>query len=152
MKITKTGQKGLDLIKSFEGLKLKPYLCSANVGTIGFGTTRYPNGKKVSMTDKQITKEEAETFLKWDLSQFELSVDALCTDQLTQNQFDALVCFTYNLGATNLRNSTLRTKVNANPNEPSIRNEFMKWNKAGGMVIRGLSRRREAEANLYFSV
>ena len=151
MKISKIGSKGLEMIKSFEGLKLNPYLCSAGVPTIGYGTTRYPNSVRVTMNDRQITKEQADVFLKHDIRQFELAVDALCTDRLTQNQFDALVCFAYNLGATNLRNSTLRIKVNANPNDPTIRNEFMKWNKAGGLAIRGLTRRRQAEADLYFT-
>ena len=86
-----------------------------------------------------------------DLIQFERSVDALCVDTINQNQFDALVSFCYNVGASNLRTSTLLRKVNANPNDPTIALEFVKWNRANGRILNGLTRRRRAEAQLYFS-
>jgi lysozyme len=150
MKITKTGKAGIDMIKSFEGFRAAPYKCSAGVPTIGYGATFYPGGKKVTMTDAAITEEQAVELLANMLVSFEKYVDSYCVDTITQNQFDALVSFAYNLGPANLKSSTLLKKVNANPNDESIRLEFMKWVKAGGKTLAGLVRRREAEANLYF--
>lgn len=150
-KITKIGQKGLDLIKSFEGLYLKPYLCPANVPTIGYGNTFYENGKKVTLKDPIITESRAIELLMSELGMYEQKVDSYCIDTINQNQFDALVSFCYNVGPGNLKSSTLLKKVNANPNDPTIRAEFLKWNKGGGKVLAGLTRRRTAEANLYFS-
>lgn len=151
MKITKTGTKGIDLIKSFEGFKSKPYKCPAGIPTIAYGATFYPNGKKVTMSDKAVTEAEGVELLKDMLSKFEQYVDSYCIDTITQNQFDALVSFCYNVGPANLKSSTLIKKVNANPNDPDIRTEFMKWNKGGGKVLKGLTTRRKAEADLYFS-
>ena len=151
MKVTKASQKGLDLIKRFEGLKLKPYLCPANICTIGYGNTYYPSGAKVKLTDPAITKEKAEELLKFLLTSYEKGVDSFCRDDINQNQFDALTSFAYNVGVGNLQKSTLIKKVNKNPNDPTIRAEFMKWNKGGGKVLLGLTRRRQAEADLYFS-
>ena len=151
MKIIKIASKGLDLIKSFEGLRLKPYLCSAGVPTIGYGNTFYENKAKVTLKDSAITEQRAVELLAWSLSGFEQYVDSYCVDTITQNQFDALVSFCYNLGPANLKSSTLLKKVNANPNDPTIRAEFLKWNKAGGRALAGLTRRRTAEADLYFS-
>jgi lysozyme len=149
MKVTKISSKGIDLIKAFEGYSGNAYICPAGVPTIGWGTIRYPNGQKVKMGDK-CTPEQAGTFLRNDLISFESSVDALCTDSLTQNQFDALVSFCYNLGAGSLKSSTLLKKVNANPLDPTIRKEFMRWIYAGPLKLAGLERRRTAEADLYF--
>lgn len=151
MKITKTSKKGIDLIKEFEGFRSSPYKCSAGVPTIGYGATFYPNGKKVTMADAAITEAQAVDLLKNTLESFEKYVDSFCCDDINQNQFDALVSFAYNLGPTNLKSSTLLKKVNANPNDPTIRNEFLKWNKAAGKTLAGLTRRRTAEADLYFS-
>ena len=150
-KITKTGQKGIDLIKQFEGFSAKPYLCPAKICTIGFGATFYPDGKKVTMNDKLLTESEGIDLLKNMLKSFEQYVDSYCIDTINQNQFDALVSFCYNLGPTNLKSSTLLKKVNANPNDPTIKDEFLKWTKAGGKVLKGLVTRRNAESNLYFS-
>lgn len=150
-KITKISKRGVDLIKSFEGLRLKPYLCSAKVPTIGYGNTFYENGSKVTLKDQAITEARATELLEWSLRRFEQWVDSYCIDSINQNQFDALVSFCYNLGPANLKASTLLKKVNKDPNDPTIRAEFMKWNKAGGRALAGLTRRREAEANLYFS-
>lgn len=150
-KVTKIGKQGIEMIKSFEGLRLKAYRCSANVATIGYGNTFYENGKRVAMTDPMITEAKAEELLAWSLTKFEQWVDSYCVDTITQNQFDALVSFCYNLGPNNLKASTLLKKVNKDPKDPTIRAEFMKWNKAGGRALKGLTRRREAEANLYFA-
>jgi lysozyme len=150
MKITKTGKAGIEMIKTFEGFRAAPYKCSAGVPTIGYGATFYPGGKKVTMTDVAITEEQAVELLANMLVSFEKYVDSYCIDTITQNQFDALVSFAYNLGPANLKSSTLLKKVNANPNDESIRLEFLKWVKAGGKTLKGLVRRREAEADLYF--
>ena len=149
MKVTKISPAGLALIKFFEGFRGTAYKCQAGVPTIGYGTTRYPNGNKVQMTDTT-DLGNAELYLLNDVKQFELAVDAYCTDALNQNQFDALVSFCYNLGAKNLKDSTLLKLVNQNPNDPAIKKEFLRWNKAAGKVIDGLTRRRTDEATLYF--
>jgi len=151
MKVTRVDQKGIDLITSFEGLSLVPYVCPAGVITIGAGTTRYYNGVKVSMSDLPITREKAIEYLMHDLHTFELAVDAMAVDTVTQNQFNALVSFAYNLGSTALKGSTLLKKVNTNPNDPTIAQEFLRWNRAAGKVLKGLTRRREAESALYFT-
>jgi lysozyme len=150
-KIVKISTRGLDLIKSFEGLVLTPYVCSGGVATIGYGNTFYENGKRVTMRDRRITEARAHELLLFSLVSFEQHVDSFCVDTITQNQFDALVSFCYNVGPSNLRNSTLLKKVNANPNDPTIRAEFLRWNRAGGRPLAGLTRRRTAEADLYFS-
>lgn len=149
-KITKTGTEGIELIKRFEGFMSKPYKCPAGIPTIGYGATFYPDGKKVTMSDKAITEAEATALLASMLKKFEQYVDSYCVDTVTQNQFDALVSFCYNLGPANLKASTLLKKVNANPNDETIRAEFMKWTKAGGRTLKGLVTRRTAEADLYF--
>lgn len=151
MKVTKITDKGIDLIKSFEGFSAKPYLCPAKIPTIGYGATFYPDGKKVTMKDAPITEAKAVDLLKNMLIKFEQYVDSYCVDTVNQNQFDALVSFCYNLGPSNLKSSTLLKKVNTNPNDPTIEAEFMKWTKAGGKTLKGLVRRREAEAKLYFN-
>ena len=149
-KITKTGELGIELIKRFEGFRAEPYRCPANVPTIGYGATFYPGGPRVNMADKPITESAASDLLKSMLSNFELYVDSYCIDTITQNQFDALVSFCYNLGPANLKVSTLLKKVNKNPSDPTIRDEFMKWTKAGGRTLKGLVTRRSSEADLYF--
>jgi lysozyme len=150
-KITQTGAAGIALIKRFEGFRSEPYRCPAGVPTIGYGATFYLNGKRVTMSDRLITEVAASDLLKHMLTRFEQYVDSYCVDSVTQNQFDALVSFCYNLGPANLKSSGLLRKVNANPNDPTIRAEFAKWTKAGGKRLRGLVTRRNAEADLYFA-
>lgn len=140
-------QKGLDLVKQFEGLRLNAYLDSVNVPTIGYGTTVYPNGNKVKIGDV-CTKEEAETYLRTDINRRAAAVGEI---GVNQNQFDAILSFCYNLGLGAWNKSTLRKKILANKNDPTIETEFNKWNKAGGKVLAGLVKRRQAEADLYFS-
>ena len=140
-------QKGLDLIKQFEGLKLKAYSDSVNVPTIGYGTTVYPSGIKVKIGDT-CTLQEAETYLRTDVNRRAAAVGEI---GVNQNQFDAILSFCYNLGLGAWNKSTLRKKVLANPNDPAIEAEFNKWNKAAGKVLNGLVKRRQAEADLYFS-
>lgn len=151
MKATKLSLKGFELIKRFEGLKLKAYLCPAGIPTIGYGNTYYLSGKKVLLSDPQITKEQAEDLLKNLLIPYEKAVDSFCRDDINQNQFDALVAFSYNVGVGALQKSTLIKKVNLNLKDVSIADEFLKWNKSNGSVLKGLTTRRQAEADLYFS-
>lgn len=145
----KLNKAGADLIKSFEGCKLKAYQCSAMKWTIGYGNTFYEDGKPV-LPGHAITQEKAEQLFELIANEFSDKVTKLVTSMVTLNQFGALVSFAYNCGVVNLKNSTLLKKVNANPNDLSIRSEFLKWNKTNGKVLAGLTRRREAEANLYF--
>ena len=142
-----TSQKGIDLIKHYEGLRLKAYVCSAGVLTIGYGTTIYPNGNFVKLTDT-CTKEQAETYLKNDLKRFESAVNRLVGLPINQNQFDALVCFTYNVGVGNLQSSTLLKMINLNRFEEASL-QFERWNKAGGKELKGLTLRRLAEKKLF---
>lgn len=144
-----TGQKGLDLIKQFEGLRLKAYDDGVGVWTIGYGTIRYPNGVRVKSGDT-CTKEQAEQYLKTDLDSFENVINTKVKVTLTQNQFDALACFVYNVGATNFSNSTLLRKLNAKDYSGAA-DQLLRWNKAGGKVMNGLTRRREAERKLFLS-
>lgn len=145
-------KKGIDLIKSFEGFYGKPYLDVVNVPTIGYGTTYYlPDKRKVTLKDPAITEQRATEMLTTTLQIYENDVKRLVKSKINQNQFDALVSFTYNLGGANLGSSTLLKKVNINPNDPSIRAEFAKWKYAGKKEYAGLVRRRKAEADLYFS-
>lgn len=143
--------RGYLLITKFEGLKLKPYLCSAKIPTIGYGNTYYPNGKRVTLLDKDITKQEAFDMFKEVANRFAKRVNELVTSNINQNQFNALVSFAYNVGTGNFSSSTLLKKVNKNPNDLTIKDEFLRWNKAGGKVINGLTNRRNEEAILYFS-
>lgn len=148
----KTSQKGLTLIKKYEGFFAKPYLDPIGIPTIGYGATYYPvTRKKVTMKDNSLTEKEASELLINQLSEYENSIKILTKKPINQNQFDALVSFTYNLGAANLSKSTLLKKLNINPNDKTISVEFLKWNRAGGKVFNGLTKRRKDEAALYFS-
>lgn len=141
--------KGTAIIRKFEGLKLQAYLCPAGVWTIGYGSTFYENGSKVEQGDK-ITIERADRLLFEMVKRFELGVKRVVKSNINENQLGALTSFAFNVGVSALQKSTLLKKVNANPNDPTIKNEFMRWTKAGGKVLNGLVRRREAEADLYF--
>ena len=143
----KTSTKGLELIKYYEGLKLEAYKCPANIITIGYGTTRYPNGKEILMGDK-CTKEEAEEYLQNDLSFLEKKVSSHFKE-IDQNQFDALISFAYNLGFGALLSSTLRSKILKDPNDKTIKDEFLKWCHVGKVKLTGLLKRRSAEYILY---
>ncbi len=147
----KISQKGLDLIKKFEGFSAKPYLCPAGVPTIGYGATYYTNGTKVTMSDEPISEEWAEQLLSHIVHTYEKGVTSLVIPKITQNQFDALVSFAYNVGVTNFRKSTLLRLINKDPNNPEIANQFMRWVRGGGKVINGLIKRRQIESKLYFT-
>lgn len=140
----------IDIIKQFEGLFLEAYLCPAGVPTIGYGTTRYPDGSKVKLGEK-VNIYQAENCLNFEVTKLSEKI----TENLNQHQFDAIVSFAYNVGITNYKYSTLRKLLIKNPVDPLIKDEFKKWTKArvnGSMVVlRGLVRRREAEIKLYFN-
>lgn len=143
-------QNGKNLIKKYEGLRLTAYKCSAGVDTIGYGSTFYEDGSKVKPGDK-ITLARANKLFDHTVAHFASRVRGVVKSNVSENQFAALVSFAFNVGIGALTRSTLLKKVNANPNDPTIRDEFMKWTRAGGRVLRGLVRRREEEATLYFS-
>jgi lysozyme len=143
--------KGYLFITKHEGLSLKPYLCPAKIPTIGYGNTYYPDGKRVTLLDKDITKQQAFDMFKEVANRFGKRVDELVTSNINQNQFNALVSFAYNVGTGNFSSSTLLKKVNKNPNDLTLKAEFLRWNKAGGKVLNGLTNRRNEEADLYFS-
>lgn len=141
----KTSQNGINIIKKYESCQLKAYICPAGKPTIGYGhvLSTYEDG----MT---ITHDEAERLLQYDLIRFEKSVDSI-NARLNQNQFDALVSLCFNIGPWNLKMSMLARRVKANPDDPGIASEFMKWVNAAGKKLNGLVKRREEESILYFT-
>ena len=140
--LMKLGERGTEILKYFEGCKLTAYQDSVGVWTIGYGHTK---GVYNGMT---ITQEEAEQMLLTELEEYEGYIEDMVTVPLTQNQFDALVVWIYNLGPTNFKNSTLLKELNAG-NYNAAGQEITRWNKAGGKVLAGLVKRREAEAELF---
>ena len=138
----KISAEGLALIKKFEGCELEAYKCSAGVWTIGYGHTK---GVEEGMT---ITKDQAEEMLLEELVEYEKAVEEAVHNQLDQCMFDALVSWTYNLGPTNLNSSTMLKVLNAGQYD-EVPAQMKRWNKAGGKVLEGLIRRREAEALLF---
>jgi len=135
-------KEGLSLIKKFEGCKLEAYKCAAGVWTIGYGSTK---GVKEGDT---ITQEEADELLLHEMEEYEGYINDMVTVDLKQNQFDALVSWVFNLGSSNLSSSTLLNRLN-NKMWDDVPNQIKRWNKAGGQVLQGLVRRREAEALLF---
>lgn len=147
----KISENGLNLIKQFEGLSLKPYLCSAGIPTIGFGNTFYENMKKVTLQDETITEERADSLFNFLVTTNYVNVvNRLVIVDINQNQFDALVSFVYNLGSGNFEKSTLLKKVNQS-DFIGASLEFEKWNRAGGKVLNGLTKRRLSEKKLFLS-
>ena len=141
----------LAIIREFEGFSAKPYRCPAGVPTIGYGSTRYEDGRPVAMSDAPIDRERANAIMRATLAkEYEPAVARYVTAPLTQPQFDALVDFAYNAGAQNLRTSTLLKKVNAKDYSGAAE-EFGKWVYGGGKVLPGLVRRRAAEKALFLS-
>lgn len=141
--------KFFDLITLFEGFKKCPYKDSVGIPTIGIGTTVYPNGVRVKMTDLCISIEKAKYYVADHIKYIQAFLNANLQN-LNQNQFDALVSFIYNIGLGGFEKSTLYRKAKVDVNDPSISTEFMKWNKAGGKVLAGLTKRRKQESDLYF--
>lgn len=143
----KIGKEGLDLIKSFEGCLLTAYLDIVGVPTIGYGCTEGVTKEDVQ-NKRTITKEEAEQMMMDELVQFEEGVTKYVTSKLSQNQFDALVSFSYNLGLAALHGSTLLKLLNSG-DVSGAADQFPKWNHAGGNVVAGLTKRRLAEQALF---
>ena len=145
-------KNGLDLIKEFESFKSKPYLCPSQKATIGFGSTYYPDGKKVTLQDKEITEQKAFEILEFIANKdFGSNINKVVKVQLNQNQFDALVSFAYNIGNGNFNISTLLRWLNqGNYKEASI--QLLRWDKSKGIVLNGLTKRRKAEKALFDKV
>ena len=141
--------KALPIIKKFEGLRLTSYLCPSGLASIGYGATFYENGSRVQLGEK-ITIDRADSLLLMQIKLFENEVKRTVKSALNDNQLGALVSFCFNIGGGAFSKSTLAKKANANPNDPTIRAEFMRWTRGGGKVLPGLVKRREAEANLYY--
>lgn len=138
-----------ELCREFEGFRSKPYLCPAGVATIGFGSTRYPDGRAVTLTDPPITRDEANKILQWQLErQFLPGVLRCCPGLVAAPAaLNAIVDFAYNLGVGRLQTSTLRRCINAG-DWAGAREQISRWTRAGGRVLPGLVRRRAAEATL----
>ena len=163
----KTNNAGIAIIKRWESFRAKPYLCPAGIPTIGYGTTVYPNGRKVTLQDKPISESIALTYLQDYIERkLETQITAALQVTLSDNRFSALVSFAYNVGLgrkktstrsmiPGLLTSTLLKTINAAPGAPGIRDEFMKWTKSTvngkKVVLPGLVSRRRDEADLYFT-
>jgi len=145
--VMSTSQNGINLLSSFEGFELTAYLCPANVWTIGFGTTVYPNGVKVKKGDV-CTEVQAKAYMAHNLKKFELTVNDAVTVSLNQNQFDALVSLAYNIGTNAFKNSTLVKKLNAGDIRGAA-DQFDVWVNAGGKRMQGLVNRRAKEKALF---
>jgi len=155
----KFSEKGYAVLKSCEGCELKPYLCQSGIPTIGWGSTRYSNGVRVSLKDPAITQSKADELLKYDVRQFEKDVIYLLGPvEVNQGKFDALVDFAYNVGSDididstpeGLGDSRLLKLVLANSNDPNIEHEFNKWINSKGKPSNGLIKRRKLDVKLYF--
>ena len=138
---------GINLITSFEDLKLDAYDDGTGTWTIGFGTTVYPDGIRVKQGD-HCTVEQAKSFFQHDLKRFQASVNNTVRVMLSQNQFDALVSLSYNIGQNAFNNSTLLKCLNAG-NYQAAADQFLVWSKGGGQIFKGLVRRREVERALF---
>lgn len=141
-----TGAAGLTLIKSFEGLSLEKYRDAVGKWTIGYGHLILPNEN----FPQALSKVEAEDLLRADLGTTERGIHRLVTVDLNQNQFDALVAFAFNVGLGNLQNSTLLRLLNQGQYQEAA-DQFPRWNKAGGKILAGLTRRRDAERALFMA-
>src|SRR5574343_602999 len=141
----KTSAAGIRLIKHFEGFRSHPYQCQAGVWTIGYGHTR-----GITQDSPAMPPQVAEALLLQDIAVYERSVLKLIRVKLTQNQFDALVSFTFNLGGAALQRSALRSKLNRGEHA-SAAPEFLRWVRAGGVIRKGLVARRKAECALFLT-
>lgn len=142
-------QIAAELCKQFEGFRARPYLCPAGIPTIGYGSTYYADGSKVTLQDTPIEESEAERLLLHELEKTYLPGVLRCCPILAahEKRLNAIVDFAYNLGVGRLQTSTLRRKINEE-NWTEAASEILRWNRAGGRVLAGLSRRREAESRL----
>lgn len=144
-------EKGKKLIIHFEAIKTEAYKVTDDGNwTYGIGAETKADGTPVQEGDT-ITQDEAIALFAIQLRQYETNVNRLVFKPLKQHQFDALVSFIYNVGAGNFSKSTMRKKININPDDRTIAAEFAKWNKSGGRVLNGLTKRRSVESHYYFS-
>ena len=146
----KTSDKGKAIIKQYEGFRAKPYLCPAGVPTIGYGATYYTDGRKVTLRDAPISEADADKLLDKMLVKYEDAVNRYVQVPITQDQFDALVSFCYNLGPEALRKSTLLKKLN-NKDYNGAADAFLNWVYASGKKLQGLVNRRTDERKLFLS-
>lgn len=144
----KIGSEGLKLIKEFEGCKLLSYKCPAGVWTIGIGSTRYADGSPVKANQALPNEEAALMLLTKTVASYEHTVNTIGIE-LTQNEYDALVCLCYNIGSGNFVSSTLVKMLKAGEPKSEVAKQFLRWDKAGGKPLAGLTRRRNAEAELF---
>lgn len=144
---------GYNLIKGFEGLKLKAYKDSVGIWTIGYGNITYKDGSKVKQGDS-ISQDEANDLFNYYADKFAAKVASLIKKPINQNQFNAVVSLAYNIGVGAFGTSSVLRKMNINPNDPTIKESFEAWNKGtiGGkkVIIQGLVNRRKKESELYF--
>jgi len=146
-----TSPKGIDLITHFEGFSATPYLCPADVPTIGFGSTVYPNGEFVSMEDAPVNKNEARGMLLHHMNlEVEHYIKSSVMCDLRQHEFDALASFIYNVGGGNFMSSTMLDKLNS-WDKKGASQEFPRWRMAGGEISKGLVRRRKSERHLFLT-
>lgn len=145
------GPKGLELIKQFEGFMSEPYLCPAGIPSIGYGCTTYNDGTKVTLDDASISIDEATDMLQYQCDTvYGKCVDDNITSKTTQEMFDAMTSFTWNLGCGNFSTSTLLKRHNESRYDETG-DEFLKWVYSNGEYMQGLMNRREAERELYLS-
>jgi lysozyme len=142
-------ENGIELLKKLEGFRSKMYLDSAGLPTIGYGTLIDSEHEKWMLT-AEISKDKATELLKKDLERFEIAIRDTVKVDLTQDQYDALVLFTYNVGEGNFRRSTLLKRINSKAGREDIKAQFLRWVNAGGKRIEGLVKRRTAEIELFF--
>ncbi|AUC61774.1 phage lysozyme [Cyanobacterium sp. HL-69] len=140
-------QRGLNLIKEFEGLRLNAYLCPAGVWTIGYGSTFYPDGRRVRQGDK-ITQQEADQLFLATVKPFAKVVDQAVKVTINNNQFSALVSFAFNVGTGAFKSSTLLRLLNRSDYQGAA-DQLLRWNRAGNQILVGLTRRRRAERALF---
>ena len=143
-------ERGIQIVKSFEGISTKPYLCPASVWTVGYGATVGSDGRPIDPDMEAISATEAEALLVRDLESSQGWVSRLIKTALTENQYSALTSFTFNVGAGALQRSTLRMKLNREEFQNAA-DEFPKWRMAGGRILAGLVRRRAAEQALFLA-
>lgn len=146
----KISDKGLALIRQSEGFSATPYQCPAGKWTIGFGSTFYPDGQAVRRDSQPLTVAQALELLRVTLTKYEGEVNRSVQVAMTQSQFDALVSLCYNIGGSNFRTSTLLRKLN-DGSYGAAADQFLRWDKSGGVVLPGLVKRREAERKLFLS-
>ena len=146
----RVNEAALTIIKSFEGFSSDPYLDPIGIPTIGFGSIWAANGDRISMDHPCVSKEQATKLLQKEVRHVETAIRRLIKAELTENMFSAVASLAYNIGTGNLQRSTLRIKLNRGRYLDAA-DEFPKWRKAGGRVLKGLVRRRIAERNLFIN-